>query len=136
MAEAAKKQRVSVAEMGLMIAVAIVFDLIDLAIDLLSLGTVGAIISPFLTVFAYLIFGFWFLYKGIPIGTPKNFIAFNGSLLIELIPYLGDLPVLTGAVVRILIMVRLEDTTGLPLGSGGDKKPPPLPKTTGRPSPS
>lgn len=98
-----KPQRIDNITAGLMITVAVVFDLI-------SLIPVVNIISA---VAATLIFGLWFLLLGIGFANPKRIATWATGLLVEAIPFLSILPGLTIAVAVTIFMIKLEDKTGL-----------------------
>jgi hypothetical protein len=96
---ATKTERISNFTAGLMVIVALLFDLVGI-IPLVN------ILSQFT---ALLIFGLWFFFLGVGFINPQRFAAALISTVIELIPFVSILPGLTVAVIICIVTVRTED---------------------------
>lgn len=107
-----------------MVAVAILFDAIQVGADLMHaipiVGNASAIMfTVLLDIWAYLTFWFWFKIHGVSFMNPKRALALNGGLLIELIPVINALPAWTLAVVIIFITTKAEEEIAKTLGRVG-----------------
>ena len=107
-----------------MVAVAILFDAIQVGADLMHaipiVGNASAVIfTILLDIWAYLTFWFWFKIHGVSFMNPKRALALNGGLLIELIPIINALPAWTLAVVIIFITTKAEEEIAKTLGRVG-----------------
>ena len=105
MAEAAHPQRIDNVTAGLMITVAVIFDILSL-IPLLNI---------LVDIIAWLIFGLWFTLRGISFLNPRRFATFAVSFIVGLIPILSILPELTLAIIATILMVKSEDRLGIKL---------------------
>ena len=94
-----RPQRIDNITAGLMIAVAVVLDLISLI--------------PFVNLIsglaATLIFGLWFFFRGVGFVNPRRIATWAAGLIVEAIPFLSILPGLTIAVTATIVMIKLED---------------------------
>ena len=95
----------------IMVAVALLFDAANAGINLIPI--LGQILGVLVSIVAYCTFGFWFIKRGVGFANPKRAAAFFGSGLIEAIPILNILPAVTIGVVLTVLMVQLEDKTGI-----------------------
>lgn len=106
-----KPRRINSLNAGLLIFVAIIFDLLS--------------IIPFLNVItsfvAWLIFLVWFYILGVGFINPKRFATIAISFIIGVIPILSILPELTIAIIATIIMVKSEDRLGIKIPSIGAK---------------
>ncbi len=121
---------------GLMITVAVIFDIIQALLDLLHfiplVGNIFAIISTsLLSVFAWLTFYLWMKIKGIDFASPKRSLSLGGGFIFELIPILNALPGWTLAVILIIGSMRAEEliakTTGINVNISSGVSPIPNP---------
>tara|TARA_B100000508_G_scaffold60333_2_gene47454 strand:+ start:13212 stop:13685 length:474 start_codon:yes stop_codon:yes gene_type:complete len=106
------KPKVGTLTAGAMLLVAGFFDLFQFIETMLGfLPTVVtqifvlAVTTP-VTIFAYMVFFFWFAFLGVPlfnIKKPMPFFARTGGFLIEMLPFLTALPILSGSVLFTLI---------------------------------
>ena len=98
------------------IALAVLVDIIVLLIDLTA---VGAIVTPVISVIAWLTFYLLFKRRGVHFNSPKRVLSMGGGFLIELLPIINILPGWTVAVILVI------GTTKLPahLGGTGGRKP-------------
>ena len=94
-----------------MIAVALLFDVVNASLNLIPF--LGQILSVLVSIVAYCTFGFWFLKRGVGFANPKRAVTFFGSGVIEAIPVLNILPGVTLGVALTIAMVQLEDKTGI-----------------------
>lgn len=76
----------------------------------LTLFGIGLIASPFISVFAGLVFFLWFMLHGISLVTPKRFLAMGGGWLTELIPAVDALPAWTAAVWYTISTTKVLET--------------------------
>ncbi len=109
--ENAVQNRIDPTTGGIMIAVALLFDAMNAGINLIPL--LGQVLSVLISLVAYLTFGFWFLKLGVGFVNPKRAASFFGSALIEAIPLLNILPGITVGVALTILVVQLEDKTGI-----------------------
>jgi hypothetical protein len=101
------ESRISKSTSGLMIAVAVLFDVANGLINLVPIA--GQILSDFVTIVAYGTFWLWFTILGISMIDPKKALRFFGTGGIEMIPVINALPALTLGVFLTISMVKLED---------------------------
>jgi hypothetical protein len=94
-----KTQRISNLNAGLMVIVALLFDLVGVV-------PVLNIVTEFI---ALLIFGLWFFFLGVGFMNPRRFATVLIATVIELIPIVSILPGLTVAVIITIVTVRSED---------------------------
>ena len=88
-----------------MFGVALVIDLIQFLLDLIL---IGFIVDPIISIFAYLMFWFWFKLRGVSFTNPKRAAIGGISFLLELIPGLDMLPALTAGVVMTYLSTRVK----------------------------
>lgn len=118
-----KKQRISTLTAMLMIALAIFFDLLQIAgsffIPLLGLGLVICWAVSFIS---FVTFGLWFAFQGVNPGD-KNFavrmLIYMSSVIVELTPFIDALPAITLGVIALIVLTRAEDETGLKIKKVG-----------------
>lgn len=102
--------RISAFESGLMIAVAVIYDLIQIALTwLLGWLGIGFIGSWLMTLWAGMTFGLWFTLKGASIISGKRAASLGIGAIIEVIPLLNALPGWTVSVIISLSVTRAED---------------------------
>lgn len=86
----------------LMIVVALFFDALQALFTPLFLGwAVG--------IFAGLTFWLWFKMHDISFMKPKRFMAFSGSAIVEVIPFLSAIPAWTFAVAYLALSSKLQE---------------------------
>ncbi|MBI2097836.1 MAG: hypothetical protein HYT46_02815, partial [Candidatus Vogelbacteria bacterium] len=95
--------RISAIESGLMIAVAIIYDLVQIALTWLFIG------SWLMTIWAGMTFGLWFTLKGASIISGRRAASLGIGAIIEAIPLLNALPGWTVSVIISLSVTRAED---------------------------
>ena len=119
-----QKPAVAATTFALMVAVALLFDAVQVGADLMHaiplVGNASAVIfTVLLDIWAYLTFWFWFKIHGVSFMNPKRAMALNGGLLIELIPIVNALPAWTLAVVIIFVTTKAEEEIAKTLGRVG-----------------
>lgn len=102
--------RISAFESGLMIAVAVIYDLIQIALTW-TLGWIGIgfIGSWLMTLWGGMTFGLWFTLKGASIMSGRRAAALGLGAILEVIPLLNALPGWTVSVIIGLSVTRAED---------------------------
>jgi hypothetical protein len=93
----------------LMVFCALFFDLAQIVITILSLGTIGAVISPVLSGIAWILFYMWFKIKGVDIIDARRWGKTVAKGFVELVPYLDLLPMWTITVFTTTQESRKED---------------------------
>lgn len=102
--------RISAIESGLMIAVAVIYDLIQAALVwILGWVGVGFIGAWLVTIWATMTFGLWFTLKGASIMSGKRAATLGLGTLIEAMPLLNSLPGWTVSTIISLFVTRAED---------------------------
>ncbi|MBI4135954.1 MAG: hypothetical protein HY481_00150 [Candidatus Vogelbacteria bacterium] len=102
--------RISIWESGLMVAVAVIYDLVQITLTwLLGWIGIGFIGSWLMTLWAGMTFGLWFTLKGASIMSGKRAASFGIGAIIEAIPLLNTLPGWTVSVIISLSVTRAED---------------------------
>ena len=95
---------------ALMLGVAVAIDGIQILLDMVLIGLV---LDSFLSIFAWLIFWFWFKLNGVSFLKGKTallrLVAISIGGIIEIIPLINDIPTWLFAVGIMLLTVRLED---------------------------
>ncbi len=99
------KFKISKTTIILMIIVALFFDLIQF---ILSLMVIGFVVNWSISVFAWLTFFLWFKIKGVSFANPKRAGSLLGGFLIELIPLVDMLPAWTGAIILVILSLRVK----------------------------
>lgn len=116
-----KELRISNTEAGFMIGAAILFDSGQMAGAVLTavpfIGiAINLIVTPMISVAAFMLFGIWFALKKVNyFGGQKSalkLISVFSALVIDFIPFLNALPMITGSVIIIIYATRIEDTVG------------------------
>jgi len=114
--------RVSKTTGVLMIYTALFIDVLEM---LLEWMIIGLVLNYFITIFAGLLFWLWFAIKGVPFWVkPSRLITLGITFLAELIPGLdatGFGEFWTVGILILVILVRLEDRTGIDLTHGAPK---------------
>lgn len=122
MAEARTKPRVGNFSAGLLICIAVFFDVVQFLLSFLHVVPVAGnalafVLVLFVTVIAYISLGLWFAMLGVNYFTGKRaalkVLTVLASLGIELIPLVDALPAITAGTVVMVLVSRLEDATGL-----------------------
>lgn len=117
-----KPRRITNTTAVLMLATAVLVDLIQFLLTLL--GGAGLVLNTFVAIFAGFTFWLWFKFKGVGfINDPKRFLTLMAESIGEVIPALNNLPIFVAGVAITIILVRIEDKTGI-------KIPTPSPKGT------
>ena len=93
----------------LMIVVAIFFDVLQWLFTFIFMGWAVGIVAGFT-------FWLWFKFHGISFMQPKRFMAFAGSTLIEIIPFLSALPAWTLAVSYLAISSKIKEAASSATG--------------------
>lgn len=106
--EKEKKHTVGNVAAGFMIALALIVDAIQFFLTLTLLLMPLAI---FLSILSTIIFFLWFLLLGAYSGTGawKRMCTSGMAAVIELVPFIGGLPAVTGGVVGIIVQTRIRD---------------------------
>lgn len=103
---------------GLLVAVAIMFDALQFLLSFLfvlpAVGWAIALAIPFfITLLAAIVFGLWFKLEKVSFLKGKRAVAKivggGGALVAETVPLIDDLPLITGGVLNIIINSRIED---------------------------
>lgn len=89
---------------GLMIAVALLYDGIQALLQIIPL--MGQILSTFVGFFAFGTFYLWFKFKGFKFATVKRAGALGGGFILELIPFINALPIWTLSVLLIIMDIK------------------------------
>lgn len=122
MAEARKKPRVGDFTAGLLICFALLCDLIQFVLSFLHVVPIAGnalafVLVLFVTIIAYISLGLWFALLGINYFTGKKaalkVLTMLATIGIELIPLVDALPAITAGTIVMVLVSRLEDTTGL-----------------------
>lgn len=100
-----KKRRLSFASVILMPVIAFFFDLVGL------IPFVGLFLAPL----AWIVFAIWFYLEGVSIFSVRRLVTMLVSMLGEMIPFVGMLPLLTISVLVMISMVKSEDVLGIKL---------------------
>lgn len=95
----------------LMIMVALLYDGLQFLIEL-SLFGFGWTVNWIITVWAWLTFYVWFKFRGVSFIRPRRALAFGGGFLIELIPWINNLPTWTGVIIFLLLETRIKKAVG------------------------
>lgn len=108
-------------DIPLFVAASLFFDGLQVVmVPIFALPFIGiplAVLLPFLvTVTAFILFSFWFATKRVNYFSGKQayvkVLAVFGTLVIELLPFIGSLPAITGGVAVVIFASRVEDTVG------------------------
>lgn len=100
--------RISWIEGGFMIGVALVYDLIQIGLEVIMLGF-GWTVNWVINIYAMLTFWFWFKLKGVSFVNPKRALFGSASIVIKFIPWLDALPTWTALTVTTIVSARTED---------------------------
>jgi len=106
------KKRIGNLTFGLMVALAIILDIISII--------PGA--NIIVDIVAALVFGLWFMLRGVGFVNPRRFSVGIIAIIIELVPFLSILPGITAGVVITILSVRTEDRLGIHIPSPTGKK--------------
>lgn len=104
-----KKERISLITGGLIVALAGVTDLLQ---GLLTLTVVGSIVSMFLGVVVGVALWLIFTLHGVKYsgtGAMKKIGASFGTMVLEMVPFIDALPLVTTGAVIIILQTRKED---------------------------
>lgn len=122
MADGTPRMRVGNLMGGALIALAFLFDLIQFLVSFLHVvpwvgNAIAFVVALFITCFAYITFGIWFALLRVNYFTGKQaalkILTLIGTLGLELIPLIDTLPAITAGVITMVLVSRLEDSTGL-----------------------
>lgn len=104
------RYRVSNVSLGFMLALAVVFDLLQF---LLTLTVVGALFTLLFGFVGFIIYAIWFLILGVNYIQGRKAAAKLGTLIatwvVEFMPLLNALPSMTVGVLLIALISRAED---------------------------
>ncbi|MFA5736677.1 MAG: hypothetical protein WC893_00730 [Candidatus Paceibacterota bacterium] len=95
-----------------MVIVALIYDGLQALIDLISVGTIGWLVNPFINFWSFLTFWFWFKLKGLSFAKPNKALTMGGSFLLEFFPVINSLPAWTSSVIILLAITYAEDVAG------------------------
>ncbi len=103
-----KIDRIPKSTAALMVIMALFFDFLQMFLNFIF---IGLILNPVLvTPMSALTFFIWYKMRGVGLSdSPKRFVAYVASFLLELIPILNSLPGLTLSTLVMIIIVRAED---------------------------
>ena len=99
-----------------MVGAALFYDVIQAGLDLLPF--VGWILSPLVSIPAFLTFYIWFKIYGRNFMTPKRALAMGAGVIIEMIPILNILPGWTVAVLFLIGLEKAEKIASIVPGGG------------------
>ena len=106
-----KRQRIGNMQGWLMVAVAAAVDIVQIL--LVFFFGVGLLVNRFITIFAFMMFFFWFALNGVSFLTGKmsmkKMTRFFGTAVGEIIPVLGALPLWALGIWLTIRSVREED---------------------------
>jgi hypothetical protein len=128
------KLRINIFVAGLMILTAVGYDLTQNGIELISVGLLGWILNPLIAFCSFLTFFIWFGLNNISFARPGKALGLGASYLIELIPFLNNLPGLTLGVIITLAMTYAEDIVAKFSEQGAKALGKVLNKTPGKPT--
>ena len=124
------KLRISILTSGLMVTVALIYDGTQVLIELITFGFGGWIINPIINIWSLMTFYTWFKLNGVSYNKPGKILTLGVPGLMEMIPFLSDLPTWTAGVIMNLAQVNAEDLLAKvspvgvkALGSALTKKP-------------
>lgn len=122
MADSTAKVRVGNIMGGALITLALLFDLLQFLVSFLHVipwvgNAIAFVVALFITCFAYITFGIWFALLRVDYFTGKKaavkILTLIGTLGLELMPLIDALPAITAGVITMVLVSRIEDTTGL-----------------------
>lgn len=99
---------------GLMVALAVAFDLLSLIPFVNIVVDVAALVS----------YGIWFAIKGVGFINPRRFATMVVTVVVEAIPALSVLPGFTVAIIATILMIKSEDRLGVNVTTLASGKPP------------
>ncbi|MFQ5754352.1 MAG: hypothetical protein ACE5HI_20415 [bacterium] len=109
--ETEKKQRIGSMQRGLMVAVAATVDIVQIL--LIFFFGVGLLVNRFITIFAFMMFSFWFALNGVSFISGRmsvqKMLRFFGTAFGEVIPVLGAFPLWALGIWLTLRSVKKED---------------------------
>ncbi len=103
--------RISPLISGLITGLALIYDGLQAGIDLISFGTIGWLINPLISFWAFMTFLLWFYLYGIRFVSPAKIGTMGGTLFLEFIPLINSLPTWTFGVILMLAIAYAEDIT-------------------------
>ncbi len=106
-----KRERISATMTLLLMMTAIFFDVFQAILTFA--GGIGLIANRFISLFAMLSFGFWFVMLGVSLLNTRRLAVSITTSLGEMIPFIGTLPLWTIGIAALIAMVKLEDRTGV-----------------------
>ncbi|HEY4515453.1 MAG TPA: hypothetical protein VJJ22_04870 [Candidatus Paceibacterota bacterium] len=102
------KSKINNSSANFMVGFALFIDIIQL---ILTFFAIGLVIAPILTGTAMFIFWLWFSLKGVSFFGKRQMVTEIISFIIEYIPALGALPILTIMIILVIGFIRLEETS-------------------------
>jgi hypothetical protein len=112
-----KKQRISNSTMTVMVIIAFLFDLLEIA--LLLIWGIGLVLNRLVVFIKWWIFWFWFGAKDVPFAkldskkSVQRLAIMAITVLIGIIPGLGALPEFTVGIIALCLLVKAEDKIGV-----------------------
>ncbi len=100
--EQEEKPKISKSDFGLMLSVALFFDLTLGLIQLIPFA--GSIFAMVFNVVPLTLFYIWYTFKGVSFANKKNSVSFLGASLIEFIPVVNILPAWTAEITFMYLM--------------------------------
>ncbi len=113
---AQKQNRIGKFSMIAMVTAAMIFDLIEAGLGFLAIGLV---LNRLIVVVKWFLFWFWFKIKDVHFtklnskSASRRAVTAISTFLIGMIPILGILPEFTIGIIAMLLLVRVEDKTGI-----------------------
>jgi hypothetical protein len=110
-----KKNRIGNIMCAVMIFIALIFDALGFLFAIPFLGA-GIITTLIITPIEYILFWFLFKINGVGFltrGASKRLAAMVIPFIVELIPEINALPVVTIGIIVTLVLVRIEDRSGV-----------------------
>ncbi len=111
--KAKPKRKIGFIQAFFMIVVAVIFDSSQWFIELISFGMLGWFLNPIVSIFASMTFFMWFTLSGVSFIKPGKMLVMTTTTLIEVIPWINDVPAWTLGVIITLAMVYAEDIVAL-----------------------
>lgn len=106
-----KKRRIGNMQGVFMIGVALTIDGVQVLLDMVF---IGLILDSFISIFAWMLFWFWFRLNDVSFLRGKaallRLVAISGAGIIEIIPLVNDIPSWTFAVAIMLATIAIEDS--------------------------
>ena len=112
--QSSRQERISNITAVFMVVMALLFDGVQAFLEWILIGFA---VNWLINILAWLTFFIWFKFRDVSFMNLKRAAIFNGGFFLELIPLMAQLPLWTATIVTMIIMVKLEDKTGVKLAS-------------------